>query len=417
MEGRLTRRVIAAGAIGNVLEWYDFALYGYFATTIGRTFFPHQDPVAQLLSAFGIFAVGFVIRPLGAVLIGHIGDHFGRSSALTVSVAAMAIPTFLMGVLPGYDTLGLMAPILLTALRVIQGLSVGGECTTSLIFMVEHAPANARGVLGAASVASATCGMMLGSAIGALLSFLLPDADMQAWGWRIPFLFGLLVGGLGFFLRRAIPDPAPTRTHRRPPLVEAMQDHKLLMLRLMCLVALNCIGFFVVYVYIVAWLQRNGVSLAHALALNTISMAAQMVSTVTMGWLSDRVGRRPMFLFACAAAVVVAMPLFWLMQHDNPALILAGQFGFVLLLGMVWGVLPAVLVESTPPGVRCTVVALGFNVTMGVIGGLTPLVATWLVARTHQDLSPSWLVIGAAAISFLTMLSFAEGYRKSTVTA
>ena len=165
-----TRRVILAGAIGNVLEWYDFAVYGYFATAIGRAFFPKEDPVAQVLAAFGIFAVGFLMRPVGGALLGHIGDKFGRRTALTISVAAMAIPTFLVGVLPGYAVLGVAAPILLTVLRMIQGLSVGGEYTTSVVFMVEHAPPGRRGTIGAMACCGAIGGILLGSATGAILA-------------------------------------------------------------------------------------------------------------------------------------------------------------------------------------------------------------------------------------------------------
>ena len=408
---------MAAGAIGNVLEWYDFAIYGFFAATIGRTFFPHEDPVAQLLAAFGIFAIGFVVRPLGGALIGHIGDRFGRRTALTVSVAAMAVPTFLIGLLPGYQTIGIAAPILLTVLRVVQGLSVGGECTTSIVFMVERAPEGRRGLIGAVSAASATVGMMLGSAMGALLSWLVPAASLDAGAWRIAFLLGLLVGVLGYFLRRTIEETPPARREHRPPLLEAMQDHKVLMLRLIGLGALNAIGFFVVFIYIVTWLQRQGVEPARALSLNTISMAGQALAMFVFAWLFDRMGRRPLNFFATAATFILAVPLFWLMRHNDTAFILLGQLGFVLLLGMSWGVLPAVMVEATPPGVRCTVVALGFNVTMGVIGGVSPLVATWLVARTHDDFSPAYLVMAAAAISFLSMLSFEESYRKRIATA
>src|SRR6185437_6468488 len=161
MQADKTRTVIVAGAIGNVLEWYDFAVYGYFATAIGRTFFPKEDPVAQVLSAFGIFAVGFLMRPVGGALLGHIGDKFGRRAALTISVAAMAIPTFLVGVLPGYATLGIAAPILLTVLRMVQGLSVGGEYTTSVVFMVEQAPADRRGLIGAMGCCGAVGGILL----------------------------------------------------------------------------------------------------------------------------------------------------------------------------------------------------------------------------------------------------------------
>ena len=159
-------RIIAAGVIGNVLEWYDFAIYGYFAAAIGRQFFPHEDPVAQILSAFGVFALGYLMRPIGGALFGHIGDQFGRRAALTLSVAAMAIPTFLIGLLPGYTTLGLWAPAALTLLRMTQGFSIGGEFTSSVVFLVERAPEGRRGLMGALAMSGATGGILLGSAVG-----------------------------------------------------------------------------------------------------------------------------------------------------------------------------------------------------------------------------------------------------------
>jgi MFS transporter, MHS family, proline/betaine transporter len=160
-------KITAAGVIGNVLEWYDFAIYGYFAAAIGRQFFPHEDPVAQLLSAFGVFALGYLMRPIGGALFGHIGDQFGRRAALTLSVAAMAIPTFLIGLLPGYATLGLWAPVALTLLRMTQGFSIGGEFTSSVVFLVERAPEGRRGLMGAVAMSGATGGILLGSAVGA----------------------------------------------------------------------------------------------------------------------------------------------------------------------------------------------------------------------------------------------------------
>jgi len=176
-----TRKVIAAGMIGNVLEWYDFAIYGYFAAIIGRQFFPHENAVAQLLSAFGIFAVGYLMRPIGGALIGHIGDRFGRRAALTFSVLAMAVPTFLIGLLPGYATLGLVAPIALTVLRVVQGLSVGGEYTSSMVFLVERAPEGRRGLMGALAASGATCGILLGSAVGAGFAASMSEQTLETW--------------------------------------------------------------------------------------------------------------------------------------------------------------------------------------------------------------------------------------------
>ena len=197
-------KLIAAGLIGNVLEWYDFAIYGYFAAAIGRHFFPSEDPVAQLLSAFAVFALGYLVRPIGGALIGHIGDTYGRRTALTVSVVAMAVPTFLMGILPGYDRLGLAAPVILVILRMIQGLSVGGEYTSSMVFLVEHASEGRRGFMGAVTCCGTTIGILLGSGIGAATAALMTPETLEAWGWRIPFLLGIVVGIAGFVLRRHV---------------------------------------------------------------------------------------------------------------------------------------------------------------------------------------------------------------------
>lgn len=407
-----TRRIIAAGAIGNVLEWYDFAVYGYFAASIGRAFFPKEDPVAQVLAAFGIFAVGYIMRPVGGAIVGHIGDRLGRRAALTFSVAAMAIPTFLVGVLPGYDTLGLFAPIALTALRMVQGLSVGGEYTTSVVFMVERAPADRRGVVGAMACCGAIGGILLGSATGAILAELMPQATLERWGWRIPFLLGLVVGGAGFFLRRHVVEASPLGHGGHSPLVETFRSHGRLLARLAGLAAFNAVGFYLLFVYIVSWLQlADGIAPAHALGINTINMALMLPMMIGMGWLSDRIGRKPVLLFATVFGLVGALPLFWLMHHDNAWLVLLGQFGFVVAIGAFLGTQPTVMVEATPPEVRCTAIALGYNITLGVIGGLSPLAATWLVQRTGDSLSPAWLLMAAAAISFVSVLLFRESHK------
>ncbi len=408
-----TSRIIAAGAIGNVLEWYDFAVYGYFAAAIGRTFFPSEDPVAQVLAAFGIFAVGFLMRPVGGALIGHIGDRLGRRAALTFSVAAMAIPTFLVGVLPGYHTLGIAAPILLTLLRMIQGLSVGGEYTTSIVFMVEHAKAGGRGLIGAVACCGAVGGILAGSAMGAALASMMSEAALESWGWRIPFVLGLVVGLAGFFLRRGIHEEATaTKKAAGSPFIDTLRNHRPLLLRLAALSVFNSVGFYLMFVYIVSWLQlADGVPPARALGINTISMALLLPLMIAMGWLSDRVGRRPVMLAATAFAFIASWPLFWLMHSADAAIVLLGQLGFVLAVGTFVGCQPAIMVETVPAEVRCTAIALGYNVTLGVIGGLSPLVATWLVERTANDYSPAFMIMAAATVSFLALLSFRETFR------
>ncbi|MPZ30570.1 MAG: MFS transporter [Rhodospirillales bacterium] len=411
--GSSSSRIIAAGAIGNVLEWYDFAVYGYFASAIGRAFFPSEDPVAQVLAAFGIFAVGFLMRPVGGALIGYIGDRLGRRAALTFSVAAMAIPTFLVGVLPSYHTLGIAAPILLTLLRMIQGLSVGGEYTTSIVFMVEHAKLGGRGLIGAVASCGAVGGILAGSATGAALASVMSEAALESWGWRIPFVLGLVVGLAGFFLRRGIHEQATTaKKVAGSPFVETLRRHRPLLLRLAALSVFNSVGFYLMFVYIVSWLQlADGVQPARALGINAISMAVLLPLMIAIGWLSDRVGRRPVLLAATAFAFVASWPLFWLMHSADDAIVLLGQLGFVLAVGTFIGCQPAIMVETVPAEVRCTAIALGYNVTLGIIGGLSPLVATWLVERTANNYTPAFMIMAAAAVSFLAVLSFKETYR------
>jgi len=408
MVGGNSPKVVAAGAIGNVLEWYDFAVYGYFATAIGHAFFPKEDPVAQVLAAFGIFAVGFLMRPIGGALVGHIGDRYGRRVALTFSVAAMAIPTFLVGILPGYEVLGMLAPIALTVLRVVQGLSVGGEYTTSIVFVVEHAPPGRRGLIGALGCCGAVGGILLGSATGALLTAMLPADAMSAWGWRVPFLLGLLVGIAGFFLRRGLAEGAKGR-EGRSPLRETVRRHSGLLLRLAGLSMFNAVSFYLLFVYVVSWLQlADGIAPAHALAINSTSMLVLLPCMIAMGALSDRIGRKPILLAATALAFISAVPLFWLMHHDHRLLVQLGQLGFVLSVSMFLGTQPTLMVEEVPAAVRCTAIALGYNVTLGLVGGLSPLAAAWLVDRTGDDLSPAYMIMAAAAISFLSVLGFRE---------
>jgi MHS family proline/betaine transporter-like MFS transporter len=412
MESSQPRRVIAAGMIGNVLEWYDFAVYGYFATAIGRHFFPHEDAVAQLLSAFGIFAIGYVMRPVGGAVVGHIGDRFGRRAALTFSVAAMAIPTFLIGLLPGYATLGLAAPIALTLLRMVQGLSVGGEYTSSIVFLVEHAPEGRRGVMGALAAGGAGGGTLLGSAVGAGFAALMSDAALEAWGWRIPFLLGLVVGIAGYLLRRHVLETAPPQRRKRAPMLETLSDHWRIVLGFAGLSVFNAVGFYVGFVYLVSWLQTaDGIAPARALEINSLSMAILLPVVIATGFLTDRVGRKPILLLACVLGFVGAVPIFLLLNQPSALSAQLGQLGLVAMIGLYGGTLPVIMVEAAPLPVRCTAVALGYNLTFGIIGGFTPLVAAWLVDRTGDEIAPAFLIMAAAAVTFLTLLRFPETYR------
>jgi MFS transporter, MHS family, proline/betaine transporter len=399
------RRLVAAGMIGNVLEWYDFAIYGYFAAQIGRQFFPHENAVTQLLSTFGVFAVGYLARPLGGVILGHVGDCFGRRAALTFSVAAMAISTFLIGLLPGYQTIGVLAPVGLTLLRLVQGLSVGGEYTGSMVFLVEHAPEDRRGLMGALGASGATVGILLGSAVGAAFAAGMSTTALDSWGWRIPFLMGLVVGTAGYILRRYVLETGTVQKRTRLPIAETLRDHWGAVARFAGLSVYSAVTFYIGFVYLVSWLQTaDGIAPARALEINSFSMVVLIPVVIAAGWISDRIGRKPLMVLASLAGLVGAVPLFWLLNHPSDMLAQIGQLGLVLLMGIYYGALPAILVEAAPPSVRCTAVALGYNVCYGLFGGLSPLAATWLVARTGDEIAPAFLIMAAAGVTFLTML-------------
>jgi len=406
------QRAIIAGIAGNVMEWYDFSVYGYFATVIGRHFFPAQDPTSSLIAAFGVFAAGFLMRPLGSLIFGHIGDKLGRKLALTSSVMVMAVPTFLIGILPTYRQIGLLAPTLLVLLRLVQGLSVGGEYTTSSVFLVERAEPSRRGFLGSFAPLGATGGVLLGSAVGAVVTSVLDHAAVNSWGWRLAFLLGLLVGGIGFAIRRQLADDRAAPGGMPPaasPVHDAFRSQWRTILRVIGLNAAGAVAYYMSFVYVTTYLRQiDFISASKALDINTIAVLALMLAIVPMGRLSDRVGRRPVLLAATGGLFVLALPLFWMLHHTDPAILLIGQIGFALLNAAYWGPSTATMVELVPAHIRCTVMSVGYNLGLAILGGATPMVAVYVAHRSGNDLSPAFLVMAAAAVSFLVILGLRE---------
>lgn len=408
-------RLILAGTVGNVMEWYDFAVYGYFAQVIGDHFFPSNNPSTSLIAAFGVFAAGFLMRPIGGVVFGHIGDRIGRKAALTISVLAMAIPTFLIGLLPGYATLGAGAAVLLVLLRMIQGLSVGGEYTTSIVFLVEGAGRKHHGFAGSWSGFGAVGGILLGSAVGAVITSILSKEDVGSWGWRLPFLIGLVVGLAGLYIREHIPEPPKPAGHAagRSPVWDALRTEWRTILRLALLNVINGVGFYMSFVFLVTYMQIvGGLREAVALEINTINMAVLLAMIPFSGWLSDHVGRKPLLIVSVGGLVLLSWPLFWMLDHPAPLWNFFGQFGFSILIGLFGGALPATMVETTPHAVRCSAISIGYNLTVGVLGGTTPMVASWLLAKTHNDLSPAFYVMAAAFISLVVIVRLPESSRQ-----
>ncbi len=407
------RRLGLAGVAGNILEWYDFSVYGFFAGAIGRNFFPSKNPTTSLIEAFGVFGAGFLMRPVGALLFGYLGDKRGREPALMLSVMAMAVPTFLIGVLPGYQQIGVAASIIMVVLRLVQGLSVGGEYTTSVVFLVERCRQDQRGLMGAYGSFGAYAGVMLGSAVGVLVTTLLPREDVHAWGWRIPFLFGITIGIAGYFIRRELTQSAPAHQIEPPPLRRILHSQWRRILQVAGFKVLDAVGFYLVFVYATTYLVHViGVPKQRALGINTISMGAALVLIPAFGMLSDRIGRKPLLLGAAIGTAILAWPLFRMMQNQDVfAAMLAGQLGFAFLIAMFAGAGAAASAEAFERQVRCSGVAVSHNLCMALLGGTAPLAATYLIEHTQNDMSPPLYLIGAAVVSALFVLSLAETAR------
>ncbi|MCZ6469691.1 MAG: MFS transporter, partial [Candidatus Dadabacteria bacterium] len=283
---------VVAGCVGNVLEWYDFALYGFFAPVIAKLFFPSDNQITGLLATFGIFAVGFLMRPVGAVIFGILGDKLGRKKALEISVIMMAVPTTLIGVLPTYETAGILAPILLTIIRLIQGVSVGGEFTGSISYVVENAPhpPGRRGFYSSWTVFSLLGGILLGSAIASLVTSVFSDAQLHSFGWRLPFLLGLLIGLIGLYLRTGLDESPAFKKMKeagelsKRPITDAFKYH---WKEILIVIGATCVGsvnFYMIFVYMTTYLStETHLLLSTALDINIISMIVLMVLTPFMG--------------------------------------------------------------------------------------------------------------------------------------
>ena len=354
---------------------------------------------------FTIPAAGFLVRPLGGVVLGRIGDRVGRRQALTLSVMAMALATVLMAILPTYQQVGLWAPVALVLLRILQGLSAGGEYTTSIVFLAEHAPANRRGLVTIWGLWGSVLGMLLGSAAGTLLSSSLSAAQMHSWGWRLPFALGLMVALTGFVLRRGLNSETPPAAGSRP--VQALAHHSGAVLRVLLLNVASSVAFYTAFVYVITYIQSEaGQSESVALALNTRVMGLLLIFYPIAAWVSDRLGRKPLLIAGSLLLLLAGLPIFELLHSGNPTWISRGEMLLMLAVALLAGAKNPANVELMPQAVRCTGLALAFNVAEGYFGGTTPLIASWLVSSSGNPLLPGYWVAFAGAITLITALWF-----------
>lgn len=419
--GSYIKRVILSCMIGNALEWYDFALYGYFATTIGQLFFPKFSSFASLMATFGIFAAGFVMRPLGGIIFGHIGDKIGRKTALLWSIYLMAIPTTLLGLLPTYEQIGWLAPLFLTFIRLAQGLSMGGEFTGSMIFVVEHADKGNRGVYGSWVVFSLLLGILVGSAIATSTCYFLSEEQLMMWGWRIPFLLSIAGGLVGVVMRRTVNEPEQfaqaKKKHKEhsTPLSVLFKNHSLTIVYVIVIEFALSIGFYLIVTFInnflTALLHFDKVA---SLMITTCSMVTMGLAILVSGWFSDKIGRKPLLLLGTLGFVFFAYPLFQALEGSFATALFA-QMALAFILGVFFAPLPAALVELFPITVRYSGLSIAHSISMAIFGGSAPLIATVLIQMTGNNASPALYLSGMCFISTLFLLFMKDRYKSELV--
>lgn len=389
------RRALVAGSIGNLVEWYDFALYGAFATIIAQTFFPGAEAADGLLTAFGVFGLAFVARPAGALLFGHVGDRFGRRRALTAGILVMAFATAGIGALPGPAAIGAAAPVALVLFRSLQGVSVGGEYGGSAAFVVEHAPADRRGWFGAWQWASVGFGFAAGIGVPAALSAALPAAELQAWGWRLPFLLALPLGGVGIYLRTRVAETPAFREVQRTeavsdgPLIEVWRTGRAEVLIGLGLVAAVVVTFNIFYVFIPNALAASGrVPLADALGAALVGLMLGSMCAPSAGRLSDQIGRRPVLRAGTAVLLIAIVPAMSSIARGDAIGLLLGYAAVGVPLGSL--VLSTFLAELFPTRLRYSGLSLTYGVGSAIFGGTAPFVATLLLRETGDLRSGAW---------------------------
>ncbi len=422
------RRNMVAGSIGNAIEFYDFIVYAYLAHYFASQFFPSDDPVTALLATYGGFAAGMLMRPVGGVLIGSIGDKLGRKMALQISVVLISLPTFMIGFLPTYDAIGLWAPILLLLMRLIQGLSVGGEYSAAIVFLVERSPPRERGFFGSFSPLGALFGLLLGSLVTFLFTLSLGDAEMKEWGWRLPFILSIFLTFIGIWLRKKIaPDQVPKANQAKSPIYEAFRHYWRPMLSIGLANTLTGVMSFVGFMYAVPWMiEQGGVSNTLAFIINIISLAICCCMTVLAGLLSDKIGRVNTVTMGALLALTGAWPAFHLFETGSWPLMLLGSLIIGSAHGLFCGPFCASMAGLVPSKVRVTVLAFGYSFSVGIVGGFAPMLTEYLVGRHHIVMAPAIVIMLAASVSFAALLfdtswrsngeSFPEDFQAKNMT-
>ncbi|MEQ1714709.1 MAG: MFS transporter [Hyphomicrobium sp.] len=419
-------KVALASLIGTAIEWYDFYIYNTAAALIfNKLFFPTFDPAVGTLLAFATYALGFVARPLGGIVFGHFGDKLGRKTMLYLTILIMGTATFLIGLLPTYDSIGVWAAILLVALRMVQGFGLGGEWGGAVLMAVEHAPEHRRGFYGSWPQIGAPLGLVMGTLVFSVVSARMSDADFMAWGWRIPFLFSLVLIVIGLWIRFTIAESPEfqkikdAKQESDMPILEAIRTHpKNILLAMGARFAEN--GFFYIYATFTLTYATQALGMNRQDILNAVLIAAA-IETMTIpmfGALSDHLGRRPVYIFGAVFSALMSFPLFMLLETKSPQMaIVAIGLGLAIGHAAMYGPQASFLSELFGTKVRYSGVSLGYNLASVFAGALSPLIAAWLMTAYKPHTWPiSAYMMGLAAITLVSLYFAAETRKKAGKT-
>ena len=408
--GGVSKSVIAATVAGNALEFYDFVAYAFFAVYIGKTFFPASTPFGSLLLSLAVFGVGFVARPLGGVVIGAFADRAGRRAALLLTIALITMGTLGLALTPSFASIGVAAPIIVVVCRLIQGLALGGEVGPSAAFLIESAPNNERGFYGSWLLGAQGAGVLVAGLLGVGLSAQLSPADMLAWGWRVPFLVGLLLLPVALYLRRNMPETLHAETVKPTSsgITGLGRQRGFIVLAVLVIIGGTVSTYVGQYMttYAITTLKMSP---AHAMGATVVGGLSTLVFAVLGGWMCDRIGRKPTMFWPRVAAAVLTVPAFLLLvAHPTPVTLYAVS-GFLAALTAVSGAASLVAIpELLPRGIRATGMAIAYAVGVALFGGTTQLLVAWLIGVTGNPAAPAWYVAGASVITAVAMLAMPE---------
>lgn len=412
-----TRQIVAA-VIGNALEWYDFVVYGFLTVIIARLFFPAHDDYAALLLTMATFGVGFFMRPVGGIVLGLYADRRGRKAALQLIIGLMTVSMAMIAFAPPYAAIGIAAPLLILLARLLQGFATGGEFAGATAFLVESAPAHRRGFYGSLQMVGQSLAALTGAIAGTLISRGLAPEQLDTWGWRLPFLFGLVIGPVGLYIRRYLEETDAFVQLRRAgamsdPLRALLVQNRRALAVTFGLVICGTISYYVVLVYMPTFAKTQlGMPLTDAFLAQVIGLLCLTATIPLCGALSDRIGRKPLLMFATVAYFVLLYPLFvWVSGSPGFGQLAIMQAILCTLVGVFFGPISTAIAEQFPTGVRSTGLAIAYNFAVMLFGGFAQFIVTWLIRKTGTPLAPAYYVMFGAIVGFIASVYLVERHR------